>query len=66
VIRLRGPRLTLDLTGVTFIDCAGVNVLLATRRRAQLEGGSVEVVRASPEARRMISLPGLGWAFALR
>ena len=33
VIRRYGPQLALDLAGVTFIDCAGVNVLLATRRR---------------------------------
>ena len=37
VIRRYGPQLALDLAGVTFIDCAGVNVLLATRRRAGLE-----------------------------
>jgi anti-sigma B factor antagonist len=66
VIRHRGSRLALDLAGVTFIDCAGVGVLLATRRRAQLEDGSVEVIRASPRVRRMISLLGLGWAFGLR
>ena len=34
VIRRYGPQFALDLAGVTFIDCAGVNVLLATRRRA--------------------------------
>jgi anti-sigma B factor antagonist len=59
------PQLALDLAGVTFMDCAGVNVLLATRRRAQLEEGSVRVVRASPRVLRMISLLGLERAFAL-
>jgi anti-sigma B factor antagonist len=48
VIRRYGPQLALDLAGVTFIDCAGVNMLLATRRRAGLEDGSVDVIRASP------------------
>ena len=42
-----------------------LNVLLATRRRAQLEEGSVRVVRASPRVLRMISLLGLKRAFAL-
>jgi anti-anti-sigma factor len=54
------------LAGVTFIDCAGVNVLLATRRRAALEDGSVDVIGASPRVRRVISLLGLEWAFGLR
>jgi len=49
VIRRYGPRLALDLAGVWFMDCAGLNVLLATRRRARLEQGSVRVVRASPQ-----------------
>jgi anti-sigma B factor antagonist len=66
VIRRHGPQLALDLAGVTFIDCAGVNVLLATRRRAGLENGSVDVIGASPRVRRVISLLGLEWAFGLR
>jgi anti-sigma B factor antagonist len=64
VIRRDGPRLTLDLGGVTFMDCAGINVLLATRRRAQLEGGWVHVVRASPRVRRLLAMLGLELLFA--
>jgi len=48
-----------------FLDCAGLNVLVATRRRAQLEGGWVRLVRVPPQARRMISLLKLDWAFGL-
>jgi anti-sigma B factor antagonist len=48
VIRRRGPELIIDLGGVTFLDCAGLGVLLATRRRAQLEGGWVRLVRVPP------------------
>jgi anti-sigma B factor antagonist len=65
VVRRYGPQLALDLAGVTFLDCAGVNVLLATRRRARLEDGWVRVTRASPRAQRTISLLGLQQAFAL-
>lgn len=49
----------MDLHGVTFLDCAGVNALLATARRARLEGGQVRVTRLSAPARRVISLLGL-------
>ena len=59
IIRRHGARLALDLSGVTFIDCAGINVLLATRRRAQLEGGSLRVLRASPRVRRLFALTSL-------
>ena len=59
IIRRYGARLALDLAGVTFIDCAGINVLLAARRRAQLEGGSLRVLRASPRVRRVIALTHL-------
>jgi anti-sigma B factor antagonist len=59
IIRRHGTRLALDLSGVTFIDCAGINVLLAARRRAQLEGGSLRVLRASPRVRRLFELTRL-------
>jgi len=62
-LRRHGPCLTLDLRGVTFIDSAGIEVLLATRRRAQLEGGWVNVAQASPCAQRMITLAGLRHIF---
>ena len=65
VIRRRGPQVAIDLAGVTFLDCAGLNVLLATGRRAQLEGGSVRLMRVPPQVRRMISLLSRDRAFRL-
>jgi anti-anti-sigma factor len=64
VLRRRGAQLILDLHEVTFMDSAGIEVLLATRRRAQLEGGWVRLVRASPCVWRMITLAGLQREFA--
>src|SRR5215472_146330 len=65
VMRRHGARLALDLGGVTFMDCAGINVLLAARRRARLEGGWVRVPRASRRARKVLMLTGLDKEFAL-
>src|ERR1700759_5399046 len=58
-MRRHGARLALDLTGVTFIDCTGINALLAARRHAQLEGGWLRVIRASPRVERVLSLTRL-------
>src|SRR5215472_2648541 len=65
VMRRHGARLALDLGGVSFMDCAGINVLLAARRRARLEGGWVRVPRASQRARKVLMLTGLHQEFAL-
>jgi anti-anti-sigma factor len=58
-IQRYGPAISVDLHGVTFLDCAGVNALLATARRARLEGGHAQVTRSSAPAWRIISLLGL-------
>ena len=64
-LRRHGARLALDLDGVTFMDCAGINALLAARRHARLEGGWVRVARASRRARKILMLTGLQREFAL-
>ena len=64
-VRRHGARLALDLGGVTFMDCAGINALLAARRHARLEGGWIRVARASRRARNVLMLSGLHREFAL-
>jgi anti-anti-sigma factor len=59
VILRHGPELVLDLSGVTFMDCAGINLLLATRRRARLAGGWLQVINAAPAVARIIALTRL-------
>jgi anti-anti-sigma factor len=58
-IRRHGPAICVDLHGVTFLDCSGIGVLLATARRARLEGGWMRVVRPSATAWHVITLLGL-------
>ncbi len=55
-IQRHGPAICVDLQGVTFLDCSGVSVLVATARRATVEGGWMRVVRPSAQARRVIML----------
>ena len=64
-LRRHGTRLAVDLGGVTFMDCAGINALLVARRHARVEGGWVRVTRASTHARNILMLTGLHREFAL-
>jgi len=64
-MRRHGARLVLDLSGVTSMDCTGINALLAIRRRARFEGGWVRVPQASRSARKVLVLTGLHQEFAL-
>jgi len=59
LLQARGPVLALDLTGVRFIDCAGVAALLASCRAARDDGGRLFVVALSPCARRIVEITGL-------
>jgi anti-sigma B factor antagonist len=59
VMREHGPRLAVDLADVRFMDCGGVHVLLAIRRRALLLGGQLIVVSASAPVRRVLEIIGM-------
>ncbi|GGX85399.1 STAS domain-containing protein [Streptomyces minutiscleroticus] len=48
----------LDLGGISFIDCSGLNVLLDLRRRALRDGKTVVVRTAGPAVVRLLSLAG--------
>ena len=64
-MRQHGTTLRLDLNDVTFMDSTGIEVLLATRRRAELEGGSLTLCRPSQAARRVIEVTGLDKLFTI-
>jgi anti-sigma B factor antagonist len=64
IIRERGPRLMLDVSGVSFMDCAGLRALLATRRRAEMRGGCMRLIATSAAVRRITELTGTHEALA--
>jgi anti-sigma B factor antagonist len=64
-LRQHGTTLRLDLTDVTFMDSTGIEVLLATRRRAELEGGSLTLCHLTPAVRRIIEVTGLDRLFTI-
>ena len=66
VMRRHSPSLLLDLSGVSFMDCAGLRALLLTRRLAGMRGGSVCLIAESPAVHRIIDLLGVRDVFPVR
>ena len=66
VMRRHSPSLLLDLSGVSFMDCAGLRALLLTQRRAGMGGGSVCLIAESPAVHRIIDLLGVRDVFPVR
>jgi len=57
--------LHLELSGVTFIDCTGVQALLVAQRTARLLGGDLILTRTSRQVDRLLTLFRLESAFAV-
>lgn len=66
VMRRHSPSLLLDLSGVSFMDCADLRALLMTRRLAAMRGGSVCLIAESPAVHRIIDLLGVCDVFPVR
>lgn len=59
----RGAALQLELTKVTEIDSAGVQLLLALERISQQRGGRIELIAPSTPVQEMLQLFQLAAAF---
>jgi anti-anti-sigma factor len=61
-----GPHavLVLDLTGLSFLDCAGMRPIRAARRALEARGGQLLVRHPSPIVERALLLGGLGEALS--
>ncbi|MFJ5546406.1 STAS domain-containing protein [Streptomyces sp. NPDC093225] len=62
---LDGPALAVDLSGVTYMDSAGLDVLLALRRRAAAEGHRLHLIGVPRQALRVLDLTGTRHLFTL-
>ena len=60
--RLGGPdkALVFDLTGVTFLNSAGLSVIAGTLRRLERVGGRLIIRGASPRIHRVLEVSGFG------
>ena len=57
--------LIFDLEQVSFMDCAGIRVLVDARRRVKEHGGSVRLVRPRPLVWRVLALTGMTTVFPI-
>jgi anti-sigma B factor antagonist len=51
--------ITVDLSGVTFIDSSGIRALLAARKRIEQEGSTLTIRGASGRVLRVFQIAGL-------
>lgn len=66
IMRAQVPRLLLDLSAVSFMDCAGLRALVLALRHAELHGWSMHLIAASAITRRIITLTGREDALPIR
>jgi anti-sigma B factor antagonist len=59
------PAVTVDLSGVEFIDCSGLRALTAARRHARRSGSRLVLSRPSPAVRRLLDLTRLAEHFEI-
>ena len=66
-VSARNPRtLTVDMTGVTFMDSSGIAVLLRCLRRMEETGGTMSVRGVPAQAKKVFSAAGLDKLIPMR
>ncbi len=64
-LRHHSTTVDIDLSGVPFMDSTGLEVLLATRRRADLDGGRLRLIAPTSAVMRVIEVTGLDRLFEI-
>ncbi len=58
-LRANTRRVEIDTSAVTFIDSAGLRVLVAAQRAAEEQGRRIEIVAPSETTERLLAITGL-------
>jgi anti-sigma B factor antagonist len=59
----RNPHVIADLSDLTFIDCAGLGVLVRARTRAREAGGNLVLAGSQGKVWRVLTLPCMAGVF---
>jgi len=59
LLHLGASRLVIDMSAVRYADASGLEVLVSTRRRAVLLGGTLHLAALRPEVARLLATSGL-------
>jgi anti-sigma B factor antagonist len=60
-----GPSIIVDLTGLEFIDCRGVSVLVRVLKWTRESGGDMYLVGPRPPVRRVLEMAGMIGLFSV-
>lgn len=58
-------RLVVDMSGIEFCDSTGMNVFLAAHRRAQEQGGDLQLASPRPMIKKVLRVTGLDSVFTV-
>lgn len=59
VITMQPDRLTMDFTGITFMDSSGIGLIIGRYKLMKECGGQLEIRGAQPYIRRVLKLSGI-------
>ncbi|WP_067460237.1 STAS domain-containing protein [Actinomadura macra] len=65
-LRNVGPRVVIDLSGVTFCDASGLALLIGARRRTEPRGTTIVLAAPGPQMVKLLHITGLSRAFTIR
>ena len=65
LISSEAPNVVIDLTNVNYVDSSGLGTLIALQKDARFNGGSLSIVGASQQIRRVMKMTNLDKLFEL-
>jgi anti-sigma B factor antagonist len=52
-------RINIDLRGISYLDSAGLRVIVSTKKRLSADGRELRIISASPQVEQVLAILGL-------